>query len=77
MFRAHPLVGLLKGVYKGNVPALLIDLGHKYSLLILGFAWGWLAYECALLLARVSGIGPRTAPRGPAPPAPPPEPTPA
>jgi hypothetical protein len=62
MFRAHPLLGLLKGLYKGNVPALLLDLGQKYSLLILGFAWGWLAYECAFLLARVLGLGARRAP---------------
>jgi hypothetical protein len=70
MFRPHPLLGLLKGIYKGNVPALLLDLGHRYSLLILGFAWGWLAYELALLATRVSGIGAGRR----SPPAPPPEP---
>ena len=57
MFRAHPLLGLVKGIYKGNVPALLLDLGHRYSLLILGFAWGWLGYELMLLAARLFGIG--------------------
>ncbi|MGH8482658.1 MAG: hypothetical protein ACRES8_09365 [Nevskiaceae bacterium] len=67
MFRAHPLLGLVKGVYKGNVPALLLDLGHRYSLLILGFAWGWLLYEGALLLGRLSGLGSRRAPREPPP----------
>lgn len=70
MFRAHPLVGLLKGVYKGNVPALLLDLGLRYSLLILGFAWGWLAYEGALLAARVLGLGSRSKAAPPAAPAP-------
>jgi len=59
MFRAHPLVGLLKGLYKGNIPALLLDLGHRYSLPVLGFAIGWLLYEGALLLARLLGLGPR------------------
>jgi hypothetical protein len=70
MFRAHPLVGLLKGIYKGNVPALLLDLGHRYSLHLLGFAFGWLAYEVLLLAARVLGIGTKRAPRGPADPPP-------
>ena len=69
MFRAHPLLGLIKGLYKGNIPAWLLDLGLKYSLLILGFAWGWLLYEGLLLAARVSGIGARkpAPPAGPAP----------
>jgi hypothetical protein len=71
MFRAHPLLGLVKGLYKGNIPALLLDLGMKYSLVILGFAWGWLLYEGLLLAARVFGIG-ASRPAGPA--APPPEP---
>jgi hypothetical protein len=74
MFRAHPLVGLVKGFYKGNVPALLADLGLRYSLHVLGFALGWLAYEALLLLTRVLGLG---APRKPAAPVPPPEPAPA
>ena len=71
MFRAHPVVGLLKGIYKGNVPALLLDLGHRWSLPILGFAWGWLLYEGALLLARLLGLGSRkvAAPPQPGPPA--------
>ncbi len=75
MFRAHPLLGLAKGLYKGNIPALLLDLGHRYSLLVLGFAWGWLAYELILLAARVLGLGQKKKPAGPAPPAA--EPTPA
>jgi hypothetical protein len=57
MFRAHPLLGLVKGLYKGNIPALLLDLGHRYSLLVLGLAWGWLSYEGVLLLARLLGPG--------------------
>src|SRR5690349_495063 len=70
MFRAHPLLGLLKGVYKGNVPALLLDLGLRYSLLVLGFAWGWLAYEGTLLAARVLGVGSRAKPAAPSEPKP-------
>lgn len=66
MFRAHPLLGLVKGLYKGNVPALLLDLLQRYSLHVLGFAIGWLAYEGLLLLARVLGIGARRGPRAPA-----------
>jgi hypothetical protein len=75
MFRAHPLLGLAKGVYKGNLPALLLDLGLRYSLLLLGFAWGWLLYEGLLLASRVFGIGFKRKPAPPAGPAPPaPEP---
>lgn len=71
MFRAHPLVGLLKGVYKGNIPAFLLELGQQYSLAILGFAVGWFLYEAALLLARMFGLGQKRARAAP-PPAPPP-----
>jgi len=73
MFRAHPLIGLAKGLYKGNIPAWLLDLGLRYSLVMLGLAGGWLLYECALLLARLLGIGPPGAARPkPQPPMPPP-----
>jgi hypothetical protein len=44
MFRAHPLIGLAKGLYKGNIPAWLLDLGLRYSLVLLGLAGGWLLY---------------------------------
>jgi len=70
MFRAHPIVGLIKGLYKGNVPAWMLDLGLRYSLPILGLAWGWLAYELALLLARVFGVGQKRKPGAPAAPTP-------
>lgn len=66
MFRAHPLVGLLKGIYKGNVPAFLIELGRRYSEMILGFAAGWAAFEVLLLLGRLlSGGAPRPIPPEP------------
>jgi hypothetical protein len=78
MFRVHPLIGLAKGVYKGNIPALLLDLGMRYSLVMLGLAAGWLCYEGVLLLARVLGLGGRKPPAGPAAPKPSaPEPAPA
>lgn len=67
MFRPHPLVGLLKGVYKGNVPALLVELGRRYSEVILGFAAGWAAFEVLLLLGRLlTGGAPRPIPPEPA-----------
>ncbi|MGQ0587682.1 MAG: hypothetical protein ACT4PK_10855 [Gammaproteobacteria bacterium] len=70
MFRAHPVIGLVKGLYKGNVPAWLLDFGLRHSLLMLGFAIGWLMYEGILLGARVLGIGvgpKRLPPAGPGP----------
>ena len=70
MFRAHPIVGLIKGLYKGNIPAWLLDLGLRYSLPILGLAWGWLAYELGILLTRVLGIGQKRKPGAPAAPTP-------
>jgi hypothetical protein len=55
MFKPHPLLGLLKGLYKGNVPALLVALMRQYADVILGLAAGWAAYEVALLLGRLFG----------------------
>lgn len=52
MFGFHPLIGLVKGLYKGNVPDLLVQLGYAYSQLILGLAAGWAAFELVLLLGR-------------------------
>ncbi|HUR40555.1 MAG TPA: hypothetical protein VM240_05240 [Verrucomicrobiae bacterium] len=59
MFRAHPLIGLLKGLYKGNVPALLMQLARQWTEAILGFTAGWAAYEVALLLGRLAAPGAR------------------
>ena len=70
MFRAHPLLGLLKGLYKDNIPPLLLEWARRYSEVILGFALGWLGYEALLLLGRA--LGSSGAPREPMPP--PPEP---
>ena len=57
MLRAHPLLGLIKGFYKGNIPALLLDWMRRYADVVLGFAAGWAAYEVALLLGRLLGPG--------------------
>ena len=66
MFRAHPLIGLVKGLYKGNVPDLLVGLVQRGSLPLLGLAVGWAAFEALLLLARLFGPlfsrGPRPGP---------------
>lgn len=52
MFGFHPLIGLVKGLYKGNVPDLLLQLSYAWSQLILGLAAGWAAFELLLLLGR-------------------------
>ena len=70
MFRANPLLGMVKGFYKDNIPPLLLEHGRRYSEVVLGFALGWLGFEALLLLGRALG-GSRGS-RGPTPP--PPEP---
>jgi hypothetical protein len=65
MFRAHPLLGLVKGLYKGNIPELLLQLARRYSEILLGLAAGWAAFEALLLLGRASA--PRPGPPRPEP----------
>lgn len=55
MFRAHPLLGLVKGLYKGNVPEFLAALMREWSLPILGLVAAWAVFELALLLSRMAG----------------------
>lgn len=62
MFRAHPLLGLVKGLYKGNIPEWLLALGRRYSEIVLGLAAGWAAFEVLLLLGRLSAPGVRARP---------------
>lgn len=62
MFKPHPILGLVKGLYKGNVPALLVALVRRYADVLLGLAAGWLTYEVALLLGRLFGGGGATRP---------------
>lgn len=56
MFRAHPLLGLLKGFYKGNIPELLAQLLREWAMPILGLAAGWLLFEGLLLLSRLLAL---------------------
>lgn len=57
MFKPHPILGLLKGLYKGNIPSLLVALARRYADVMLGLLAGWMAYEVALLLGRLLGPG--------------------
>lgn len=56
MLKPHLLLGLVKGFYKGNIPDLLFQWMQQYSLIILGLAVGWLAFEMLLLMGRVLGV---------------------
>jgi hypothetical protein len=54
MLKPHPLLGLIKGFYKGNIPDALLLLAQRYSVLLLGFAVAWLLFELVIL---GSGLG--------------------
>ncbi|MDB5988057.1 MAG: hypothetical protein JWR16_3110 [Nevskia sp.] len=54
LVRPHPLLGLLKGIYKGNVPAVLERIFAERADAIAGLVAGWLFYELGLLLAIVA-----------------------
>lgn len=56
LLKPHPLLGLVKGLYKGNIPDLLIELMQRYAQIVLGLAAGWLLYEFLLLLARLLNL---------------------
>jgi hypothetical protein len=56
LLKPHPLLGLVKGLYKGNIPDLLIELMQRYSQIFLGLAAGWLLYEVLLLLGRLLNL---------------------
>ena len=58
MFRAHPLLGLVKGLYKGNIPDLALTLAREWAQAILGFAAAWAAFELLLLLSRIVRLVP-------------------
>ncbi|MDB5970762.1 MAG: hypothetical protein JWQ90_3212 [Hydrocarboniphaga sp.] len=51
--RAHPLIGLIKGVYKGNVERLLGDWLMQQAPAVLGLLAGWLLFECWRFAHRV------------------------
>ena len=75
MFAMHPLLGFIKGLYKGNIPDLLLQLGQAWSLLILGLAAGWAVFELVLLIGRT--VAPDLSAKRKAPPPLPPESAPA
>lgn len=56
LLKPHPLLGLVKGFYKGNIPDLLIELMQRYGIIIFGLAAGWLLYETVLLVARLLNL---------------------
>lgn len=62
MFRLHPLLGLVKGFYKGNIPELLVELARRHSAAAVGLSAGWLLYEL-LRLAAWAVAGRRVTPR--------------
>jgi hypothetical protein len=70
MFKAHPLLGLVKGLWKGNIPDFLLALGREYAMVVLGFAAGWAAFESLLVMARLLGFGLSFGRKGPREPVP-------
>lgn len=60
LLRAHPLLGLIKSVYAGRLPALLLSLLDAHSAALLGVAFAWMLYESVLLVTRLRRS--RTAP---------------
>lgn len=56
LLRPHPLIGLLKSIYRGAVPALLLKLLSDRSDALLGIATGWLLFELLLLRSRLRNL---------------------
>lgn len=52
MLQPHPLLGLIKGVYRGNVPALAVEVLRREGAALMGLIAGWLGLELGLLLVR-------------------------
>lgn len=52
--RVHPLLGLAKGVYKGDVPRLLDETLKRHTPQLLGFLLGWVVFEGLLLMWRIN-----------------------
>ena len=52
LLRPHPLLGLLKGLWKGTVPALLRELIEAWSTALLGVLLAWLTVETLLFSQR-------------------------
>lgn len=52
LLRPHPFVGLLKGLYKGNVPGLLQQALLRHAEYLLALCIAWLSFETVLLGSR-------------------------
>lgn len=59
LFRPHPLIGLAKGLYKGNVSKALVRLGDRYldpgGWLVIPALAAWMVAELGLLVRRRAG----------------------
>ncbi len=66
LFRPHPLLGLIKSVYKGNIPALLLALFESQADALFGVVAGWLSFELLFLGFRVQRFRRRTTNPAPA-----------
>lgn len=49
LLRPHPLLGLIKAFWNGDLPALLVHLAETQAVLLLGAAIAWLLFECLRL----------------------------
>ena len=45
LMRPHPLLGLFKGVYKGNVPDFIAAALQRWGAALMGFFAAWLGFE--------------------------------
>ncbi|MCI0749518.1 MAG: hypothetical protein L0Y32_03075 [Nevskiales bacterium] len=61
MLKPHPLLGLVKGFYKGNIPDLLYRWGMRWAEPMLGMALAWFSFELLLLFNRVLRLQAREA----------------
>ena len=52
--RVHPLLGLVKGVYKGKLPRLLDEALKRRTPQLLGLLFGWVVFEGLLLMWRIN-----------------------
>lgn len=52
MLQPHPLLGLIKGIYRGTIPDLAIETLRRHGSALMGAAAGWLGLELGLLLVR-------------------------
>lgn len=53
LLRPHPLLGVLKGVYKGNIPALLARALSTHAAALSGLIAAWFLYELLRVFARL------------------------